>query len=117
MKEGGKGAEGKGKTVAKIKKEEPPKKEETIEVETPKKEAEEAVPPESMKEFLEEAHKMLKSLSATRSASSEENFKSDKLSAMQQQLDELRKLKVLRLSRITRGEPKFDCWTVEPPTQ
>ena len=61
---------------------------------------------ETMKGLLEEANKMPKGLSI-RSADSEEKSKSEKLAAMQSQLDELRKMKVLRLSRVMKTEKKY----------
>ena len=57
---------------------------------------------ETMKGLLEEANRMLKGL-AVRSDEIEAKTKDERLTAMQGQLDELRRLKVLRLSRIEEG--------------
>ena len=51
---------------------------------------------ETMKGLLEEANKMLKGISAR-------NSDQDRLSVMQKQLDELRKMKVLRLTKLIKG--------------
>lgn len=105
-KDAGKGSEAKsaGKGNAKaIKKEEATEKEEAQE--DGKKE--EGGSAESMKDFLEEAHRMLKSMNAARGFDEVEKTKNDRLTAMQQQLDELRKMKVIRLSRIERNDTKY----------
>lgn len=63
-----------------------------------------ATPKDTMEELLKEANRMLKGSSA-KGEEDVEDTKEKKLAAMQTQLDELRKMKVLRLSRIT----KDDC--------
>ena len=62
---------------------------------------------DSMKTFLEEANKMLKSMSTLQKQETEDKTKNVKLQAMQEQLDELRRMKVLRLSRITTEKVKY----------
>ena len=69
--------------------------------------ASDSTAPETVKSLLEEANRMLKVMTATKSSETEDREKNDKLSAMQIQLDELRKMKVLRLSRISREEVKY----------
>ena len=61
---------------------------------------------ETMKSLLEEANKMLKSMTQ-KSQEDEEKTKDVRLQAMQAQLDELKKMKVLRLSRIAKAETKY----------
>ena len=78
------------------KKEEQPAKEETQEA---------ASSTETMKGLLEEANKMLKSMTQ-KNQEDEEKTKDIKLQAMQAQLDELKKMKVLKLSRIAKEETK-----------
>ena len=79
------------------KKEEQPAKEETQEA---------ASSTETMKGLLEEANKMLKSMTQ-KNQEDEEKTKDIKLQAMQAQLDELKKMKVLKLSRIAKEETKY----------
>ena len=62
---------------------------------------------ETVKGLLEEANRMLKALSGTKAGENAERAKVDRLAAMQTQLDELRKMKTLRLSRISREEQKY----------
>ena len=98
---GGK-AEGKGqKAIGKIAKKEEVKEETSV-----KEVAEPIAPTESVKELLEEANKMLKSLTV-KGGSEEEKTKDERLAAMQAQLDEMRKIKVLRVSRISKQEVKY----------
>ena len=59
-----------------------------------------------MKGRLEEANRILKGLSA-RTGEAESRTKDERLTAMQGQLDELRKLKVLRLSRIGKEQEAY----------
>ena len=68
--------------------------------------AEPIAPTESAKGLLEEANKTLKSLTV-KGGSEEEKTKDERLEAMQVQLDEMRKIKVLRVSRISRQEVKY----------
>ena len=82
------------------------KKEEVKEESQGKEESESPSHAESVKELLEEANKMLKSLTV-KTQGEEEKTKVDRLEAMQVQLDEMRKLKVLRLSRIAKQEMKY----------
>ena len=62
---------------------------------------------ETVKGLLEEANRMLKAISGSAGMESSETTKGDKLAAMQMQLDELRKMKVLRLSRISKAEERY----------
>ena len=62
---------------------------------------------ETVKGLLEEANRMLKALSSSKEIGDAEATKGDKLAAMQSQLDELRRMKVLRLSRIAKEEEKY----------
>ena len=95
-------AEGKGqKAIGKI-----AKKEEVKEEVQGKEVAEPVAPTESVKELLEEANKMLKSLTV-RGSTEEERSKDDRLAAMQVQLDEMRKIKVLRISRISKQDVQY----------
>ena len=99
---GGKVGHGKGAPTgyAKAAKREEAKKEEIGK----KEEGEEENPAETMKNLLEEANKMLKGM---KGHDDEKKGKDEKLAAMQAQLDELRKLKVLRLSRIEHRESRY----------
>jgi hypothetical protein len=67
---------------------------------------ESAASAETMKGLLEEANRILKGLSA-RTGEAESRTKDERLTAMQGQLDELRKLKVLRLSRIGKEQEAY----------
>ena len=96
FKGGAKGKDGKG--MSRMQK----KEEERAEESGPQKESEKekasetSSEAETMKGLLEEANKMLKGISAR-------NADQDRLSVMQQQLDELRKMKVLRLTKLIKG--------------
>lgn len=94
---GGDNPKGLGKSSRVLKKDE--------EQEVREKEAEgsksESVASESMMELLEEANKMIKSLS-TKNEGLEEG-RDKKLAAMQHQIDKLKKMKVLRLTRLEKG--------------
>ena len=68
--------------------------------------SEDAAQSDTVKSLLEEANRMLKALSSSRGSDDVEKSKGDKLAAMQLQLDELRKMKTLRLSRISGEEEK-----------
>ncbi len=89
-----KGAKGEGKTAKVIKREENMKKEEGD-----KKEAEGST--EVMKGLLEEANKMLKAMSSSTGGSIEEGSKEQKLTRLQQQLDELKVIKVFKISKVS----------------
>ena len=67
---------------------------------------ESATSAETMKGLLEEANRILKGLSA-RTGEAESRTKDERLIAMQGQLDELRELKVLRLSRIGKEQEAY----------
>eukprot|EP00435_Cladocopium_sp_Y103_P022305 s3339_g5.t1 len=102
----GQGGDGKGwpkPTTKAAKKEDSPKKEDA----GPTKEVQEDTnTTETMKGLLEEANRMLKSITM-KNQGDEERSKDEKLQAMQSQLDELRRMKTLRLSRIAREETKY----------
>ena len=104
----GKGAEGKGsqKMVQRQeKKEEGPAKGE----EPPQSEAQAEEPSSTsveMKGLLEEATKMLKGL-AKQSNEKEQKGREDRLAAMQDQLDELRKVKVLKISKMGKEDTVY----------
>ena len=97
--QGHKGWDGKGKPMTKTMKKEEPVRQEVARVETV---AEDGNPAETMKELLEEANRMLRKVQ-----SEDENQKRDRIAAMQAQLEELKKMKVLRLSRIEHRESKL----------
>ena len=105
---GEKGAKGEGKAPWKpsgkaMQKDEGPTKEEV----PSSAQSDVSEPPaDTMKELLEEAHRMLKGLSVKANEDVDQN-REDRLTAMQNQLNELRKMKVLRLSRIARQETRF----------
>ncbi|CAL1130775.1 unnamed protein product [Cladocopium goreaui] len=104
---GQKGGEGKGfhKPSGKaLKKGESQQKEEGPGGEATSEES--ATSAETMKGLLEEANRILKGLSA-RTGEAESRTKDERLTAMQGQLDELRKLKVLRLSRIGKEQEAY----------
>ena len=104
---GQKGGEGKGfhKPSGKaLKKGESQQKEEGPGGEATSEES--ATSAETMKGLLEEANRILKGLSA-RTGEAESRTKDERLIAMQGQLDELRELKVLRLSRIGKEQEAY----------
>ena len=96
---GGKGesSKGAGKSSKAMKKED--------QQEPKEKEAEgskpESVANDSMMDLLEEANKMIKSLAAKNEGT--EDGRDKKLAAMQHQIDKLKKMKVLRLTKLERG--------------
>eukprot|EP00438_Fugacium_kawagutii_P029112 Skav233709 [mRNA] locus=scaffold2120:28636:35173:- [translate_table: standard] len=98
--------EGKGasKSSRTLKKDEAGKKEEVGEQD--EKGKEEVNPKETVEDLLKEANRMLKGLSAKEDEVDKEP-KESRLAAMQRQLDELRKMKTLRLSRIAKEETMF----------
>ena len=102
---GGKGADGKGgkPTVKQIWKDEASTEEMPCRPEA----GEEAPPSETVKGLLEEANRMLKTLAGARGPEESGCEKGDKLAAMQKQLDKLRKMKALRLSRISGEEERY----------
>ena len=61
---------------------------------------------DTMKSLLEEANRMLKGMSV-RQHEVTQGAQKDRLQAMQDQLDELRRMKVLKLSRLTTSKEKF----------
>ena len=81
-------SKGEGKQAKSLRKEDSPAKEEPAS-------SREDQPNEAMKELLEEANKMLKSMSAPKVEERE-----GRLDRLQKQLDDLKSLKVFRLSRI-----------------
>lgn len=86
-------AKGEGKQVRSVKKEDSPTKVEEVPVKREESQN------EVMKELLEEANKMLKSMAAPKIEERE-----GKLEKLQKQLDDLRQLKVFRLSRMEINE-------------
>ena len=92
-----KGAKGEGKAAKVVKKDEVVRKEDGE-----KKEAEGST--EVMKGLLEEANKMLKAMSSSTGGSIEEGSKEQKLTRLQQQLDELKVIKVFKISKVAIGE-------------
>ena len=96
--EGKGGGKGEGKSEGKVskvtKKEESPKKE-------PETSGQEDGTTETMKELLEEANKMLKTISTPKRGDGDRDVKLEKL---QKQLDDLRSLKVFRVARIEVNE-------------
>ena len=98
----GKGGSKSSRTMKK--EEESPKKEEAMETE--EKGKEEGSQRETVEDLLKEANRMLKGLSAKEDGE-EKDAKDTRLAAMQRQLDELRKMKTLRLSRIAKEETMY----------
>ena len=88
-----KGGKGEGKTAKILKKEEVVKKDKID-----KKEAEGSW--EVMRGLLEEANKMLKAMSSSTGGSVEETSKEQRLTRLQQQLDELKVIKVFKISKV-----------------
>ena len=91
-----KGGKGEGKMVRMAKKEEGAKKEDA-------EKSESGGSTEVMKGLLEEANKMLKAMSSSTGGSIEEGSKEQKLTRLQQQLDELKIIKVFKISKVIAG--------------
>lgn len=91
-----KGGKGEGKMVRMAKKEEGAKKEDS-------EKSESGGSTEVMKGLLEEANKMLKAMSSSTGGSIEEGSKEQKLTRLQQQLDELKVIKVFKISKVIAG--------------